>query len=147
MNRYIPVARLPRILKLQCFYVFFLSVESDCKHILDQFLRKSSFRVSFSVQRCILLPSQLGDQCSAFDIYFYVRHRLCFFEFSAISMLLSFFTVITTGLINRSSRHFSIFIVSLFSISFINLFSVLSSGVRFFDLCVVTGYSFVWTKT
>ena len=49
-----------------------------------------------------------------------------FLESKAILTDLSFFTVITTGLINSSSEHFSNFIICLSSINFLSLFSTFS---------------------
>ena len=51
-------------------------------------------------------------------------------ESNAILTDLSFFTVITTGLMNSSSEHFSSFIICLSSITFLSSFSTFSRRCR-----------------
>ena len=62
---------------------------------------------------CMVLQRQLDGQCSASDIRFCVSLLFSFFESRAILTDLSFFTVITTGLTNRSSGHSPKFMICL----------------------------------
>ena len=106
--------------------------------ILGLFSRtKFSLGTSISVW-CIMQLHRLGDRCSAIWYLFLCIALFSFFESSAILTDLSFFTVITTGLTNKSSGHFLCLLICLFCISLSNSSSTFSSK------CTGTLRPFCW---
>ena len=123
MNLYVPVAFPPNMLTLQCFLML-SSGEFGCKHILGQFSKKSIFLAWIFFRICILLYMYESIRWLMLCIW-YLFLRMAsfgFLESKAILTDLSFFTVITTELMNSSFEQFSSFIICLSSINFLSSF-------------------------
>ena len=98
-------------------------------HLLSQFSKRSIRLCLFSFRIYIGLPNPLSGRCFAFSIFLWMA-SFHFLESRAILTDLSFLTVITTGLMNSSSEHFSNFMICLSSISFWSSFSTFSRKCR-----------------
>ena len=132
---YVPVAFPPSMLKKQCFCVSLWSGTWLYAYFRSIFEKYSVPELFFS---SLIFLEIVSIRWSMLCIWYLFLWNVSFiaFESNAILIALSFFTVITTGMIKYSSEHFSNLIICLSSISFSSSFSTFSIRCIGFKYCL-----------